>query len=430
LSQAIALAKFVNYQSAGTVEFLVDDGGKSFFLEMNTRIQVEHTVTECITGLDLVEQMIRIAYGQQLAFSQSEIKRFGWAIQCRICSEDPLRKFIPSTGRLIKYLEPSFIGDKTSNFSPKLRIDTGVTEGAEISSLYDSMIAKLIVHHQDRIHAIEMMCDALNGFLIRGVHTNLNFLSALMMNHSFASGNLHTDFIDEYFPQSLTPQIPSEEVQEFLAALAACAHLNPPRQRQLSPIRQNEITPEIEQEYVVALRFGLIPIRYFAVQLIMRRKNLLILDVEGNPYKVSLSSKATSLIFSGQFNSHRFTAFIDRFKFVDSPWIGVTYNGISADCLVMARHVSTLYKLMPPTLQPELARRLSSPLPGLLVRLIVSEGQVVTKGQTLAEVDAMKMINPLFAEQDGVVTGIYVAEGDRLSPGQVIMEFGSVAVTS
>ncbi len=224
--QAVALAKAVKYQSAGTVEFVVGKNQDFYFLEMNTRLQVEHPVTECITGLDLVEQMIRVAAGEKLAIAQADVKKVGWSIECRINAEDPFRNFLPSTGRLVRFQPPEqtlFQGQPSTEYG--VRVDTGVTDGGEISMYYDSMIAKLIVHGKDRNDAIARMREALNGFVIKGVQSNIPFQAALLAHPSFISGNFNTGFINEHYAQGFRSEDVPHADPYFLMALAARLHM-------------------------------------------------------------------------------------------------------------------------------------------------------------------------------------------------------------
>ena len=224
--QAVALAKAVKYQSAGTVEFVVGKNQDFYFLEMNTRLQVEHPVTECITGLDLVEQMIRVAAGEKLAIAQADVKKVGWSIECRINAEDPFRNFLPSTGRLVRFQPPEqtlFQGQPSIEYG--VRVDTGVTDGGEISMYYDSMIVKLIVHGKDRNDAIARMREALNGFVIKGVQSNIPFQAALLAHPSFISGNFNTGFIAEHYAQGFRSEDVPHADPYFLMALAARLHM-------------------------------------------------------------------------------------------------------------------------------------------------------------------------------------------------------------
>ena len=405
--QAVALARAVNYESAGTVEFVVSGATKEFFfLEMNTRLQVEHPVTEMITGLDLVEQMIRVAYGEKLPITQKDVKINGWSMECRINAEDPFRGFLPSTGRLVKFQPPAEIPGQ-------VRVDTGVYEGGEISMYYDSMIAKLIVHGATREQAISRMRDALNGFVIRGISSNIPFQAALMQHPRFQSGIFDTSFIAKEYPNGFDASMVPHDDPALLISVAAFVHRRyidraarisgqmPGHERLVSDewvvIRNNERYPVVATPIKGGYR----------------------VDYNGEQYSVLSDWRLGQSLFNGTCNGEPFTLQVERHR--------MTYQlfhwGTRADMMVMSAHAAELLALMPEKQAPDLSRFLLSPMPGLLREVAVSEGQEVKAGEKLAVIEAMKMENILKAEQDCKVKKIVATAGTSLSVDEVIIEF-------
>jgi propionyl-CoA carboxylase alpha chain len=408
--QAVALAKAVNYQSAGTVEFVVGKDKRFYFLEMNTRLQVEHPVTECITGLDLVELMIRVAAGEKLLFTQGEIKRDGWAMECRINAEDPFRNFLPSTGRLVKYAPPSEEGG--------VRVDTGVYEGGEIPMYYDSMIAKLIVHGRDRLDAIAKMRQALNGFAIRGIGSNIPFQAALLAHPKFVAGDFNTGFIAEHYPQGFTASSVRHEDPNFLCVLAAIANrLQLERAAGISGQLPGHRL-QIGEEFVVVTRDGEATT---SVPLTIRLDDdkAFEVTVDGKVYHVTLSVNLRDTVVRGECNGEPFTAQVER----DGLAFHVANNGAQIEARVFTPRAAELYALMPFKAPPDLSRFLLSPMPGLLSEVSVTVGQRVLAGEKLAVIEAMKMENTLLAVNDGVVSKVLASKGESLSVDQVIIEF-------
>ena len=428
--QAVALARAVNYQSAGTVEFVVGNDQSFYFLEMNTRLQVEHPVTECITGLDLVEQMIRVAAGEKLAFKQADIPRRGWAMECRINAEDPFRNFLPSTGRLVKYQPPAQTleagvpmaagsGDG-SNALPMggVRVDTGVYEGGEIPMYYDSMIAKLVVHGVDRADAIRRMREALNAFVIRGVSSNIPFQSALLAHPKFGAGTFNTGFIAEHYPKGFSAALIEQDDPRFLLLLAGAVHR---RMRE----RASRITGQmpghrlaIGEEFVVVLadstgKRRLTPLQVKLVQGAFR------VSVDGKTSVLSFAGPLRDIAVHGQVDGQPFCAQVER--------VGLNYrivhNGLQIEARVLTARAAELEALMPFKAPADLSRFLLSPMPGLLVDIAVKPGQAVRAGEKLAVIEAMKMENTLVAVQDGVVAKVTANKGDSLAVDQVILEF-------
>jgi propionyl-CoA carboxylase alpha chain len=408
--QAVALAKAVNYQSAGTVEFVVGKDRSFYFLEMNTRLQVEHPVTEGITGLDLVELMIRVAAGEKLPFTQGQIKRDGWAMECRINAEDPFRNFLPSTGRLVRYLPPAQQGG--------VRVDTGVSEGGEIPMFYDSMIAKLIVHGRDRADAIAKMREALNGFAIRGINSNIPFQAALLAHPKFVAGDFNTGFIAEHFPKGFSAELVTPADPLFLRALAAVAN----RQHLERAARISGQMPghefQVGDAFVVVVPLG--EGRSERTALTVRPQggayDVRIGDAQ---YLIEFDSNLRDLVIHGHCNGKPFVAQIER---LGLPY-RVSHDGAQIEARVLAPRVAELQALMPFKAPPDLSKFLLSPMPGLLVDVAVTPGQQVRAGERLATIEAMKMENILVATQDAVVAEVSAAKGESLAVDQVIIRF-------
>jgi propionyl-CoA carboxylase alpha chain len=406
--QAVALAKAVNYQSAGTVEFVVGGKDKAFyFLEMNTRLQVEHPVTEMITGYDLVELMIRVAAGEKLPFGQKDIPLKGWAMECRINAEDPFRNFLPSTGRLIKFAPPS-------ESSGMARVDTGVYEGGEISMYYDSMIAKLIVHGATREQAIARMRDALNAFVIRGVASNIAFQSALMKNPRFVSGNFNTSLIGEEYPKGFNAVDVVHDDPAMLIAVAAAMH------RQYLA-RNGTITGQMPgheykagSEFVVRLDDG--ADHEVTVEAAEGGWDV---TFAGNRYEIRSDWQFGQIIYQGTINNEPFCMQVERrgLKYRLFHW------GTQMDLMVMTARAAHLQALMPHKAPPDMSRFLLSPMPGLLTQIGVQVGQEVKAGEVLAKIEAMKMENVLKAERDCVVEKLLANAGESLAVDQPIIAF-------
>jgi propionyl-CoA carboxylase alpha chain len=404
--QAVALARAAGYQSAGTVEFVVGKDRSFYFLEMNTRLQVEHPVTEMITGLDLVEWMIRIAAGESLAFSQSEIRREGWAMECRINAEDPFRSFLPSAGRLRRYLPPEAEPDH-------MRVDTGVYEGGEIPVYYDSMIAKLIVYEPTRSQAIARMRSALNEFYVRGVSTNIAFQAALMQHPRFISGDFNTGFIAQEYPHGFHSSDVIHEAPTFLAAAAAVA-----RRRYIArAVRISDQTRGMERK-----------VDSDWVVLIGPEKYAVHLDPVDGGYRISSANESFELLTDWRFGSPLFRGTRDGRPFcLQLERIGLRFhlvhNGTETGAIVMTVRAAELLGRMKPKPKPDLSRFLLAPMPGLLTHIAVQAGQQVKAGERLAVIEAMKMENVLSAEQDATVVALLVETGSSLTVDQPILEF-------
>ena len=424
--QAVQLAKAVKYQSAGTVEFVVGKDQDFYFLEMNTRLQVEHPVTECITGLDLVEQMIRVAAGEKLAFGQADVKRDGWAIECRINAEDPFRNFLPSTGRLVRFQPPEqtmWQGD--TEHLQGVRVDTGVYDGGEIPMFYDSMIAKLIVHGKDRNEAIAKAREALNGFAIRGISSNIPFQAALLAHPKFVTGEFNTGFIAEHYAHGFHAEDVPHADPDFLVALAMF------RNRRYRA-RASTITGQMQGHQ---LQVGQ---QYTAVVLGAEGNNQYVsgevtdFDAEARACKVVINGKTyefrsnadiRDLVVRGVCNGKDFTCQIERGTAKNPLLLRIIHNGTQADVMVLSPKGAEMHKLMPYKAPPDLSKFLLSPMPGLLVDVAVQPGQKVQAGEKLAVIEAMKMENILFAAQDGIVGKISATKGDSLAVDDIILEF-------
>lgn len=426
--QAVALAKAVNYQSAGTVEFVVGKDQRFYFLEMNTRLQVEHPVTECITGLDLVEQMIRVAAGEKLSITQASLRREGWAMECRINAEDPLRHFMPSSGRLVKYEEPA--GQALEASVPTLqgpayeagqfggvRVDTGVYEGAEIPPDYDSMLAKLIVHGKDRGDAIAKMCDALNAFVIRGVRSNMAFQLALLAHPKFRSGQFNTGFIAQEYAHGFKAEEVAHADPDFLVALAAAVSVRLRlRAAGISGQLQGH-TVQLRDDYVVVVKGQAGQYIHHPVRI--RANDTLMVWVGDKVYDISKDSALRDIRVSGLCNGQPFTAQVERTGLA----LVVSHNGACIHATVMTPRGAALFKLMPYKAPPDSSKFLLSPMPGLLVDVSVQVGQRVRVGERLAAIEAMKMENILSAVHDGVVAEVLAKTGESLSVDQAILRF-------
>jgi propionyl-CoA carboxylase alpha chain len=424
--QAVALARAVDYQSAGTVEFVVGKDQGFYFLEMNTRLQVEHPVTEAITGLDLVELMIRVAAGEPLPLAQEDVKRDGWAIECRINAEDPLRNFVPSTGRLVRFQPPRqtmFAADTRQLHG--VRVDTGVYEGGEIPMFYDPMVAKLIVHGRDRAHAIAMMREALNGFVIRGIASNIPFQAALLAHPGFASGDFGTGFIAEHYGWGFRAEDVPHQDPDFLVALAACVH------RRLRA-RASGISGQLEghglkvgEQFVVVLidAAGRHVHKPVSVTDFRGETGASAVAVDGRSYRLECHTPLGCIRVEGLVDGRAFTAQVERGAGRNPLALRVAHDGAQIEAMVLSPLGARLLQRMPYKAPLDRSRFLMSPMSGLLIEVAVQPGQQVQAGEKLAVIEAMKMENVLCAAQDGVIGPISAAEGDSLAVDQVILQF-------
>jgi propionyl-CoA carboxylase alpha chain len=410
--QAIALARAVNYDSAGTVEFIAAQDGSFYFLEMNTRLQVEHPVTEMITGIDIVEQMIRSASGQRLAISQADVELKGAAMECRVLAEDPARTFLPSAGRLKTYRPPA----DGMHDGVTLRVDSGVCEGGEVSIHYDCLIAKLVTHAQDRPAAIVAQAQALDSFVIEGVANNISFLAAVMSNKRFRAGSLSTDFIAQEYPQGFAPLVPQGEVAEVLACVAAASdHLMNERKRLISGQMRTAH-----------------PVRFARVRSVMLGNNrhdlsledtnegLLVRFAKTGHTRLCVSSWAPGQpVWNGTIDGERIVV---RLR----PILNGTHlahGGFVADSRVYTRREAELARRMPEKKTAGDFKFLLCPMPGLVNAILVDAGQAVRCGDSLCVIEAMKMETTLCAECDATIERIVVKTGDIVAVDAIIMAF-------
>ena len=414
-AQAVALAKAVNYESAGTVEFIVDKDRNFFFLEMNTRLQVEHPVTELITGLDLVEQMIRVAAGEKLSVRQEDVKLKGWAIESRIYAEDPYRNFLPSTGRLVRYRPPA----ETSAAGKTIRNDTGVYEGGEISIYYDPMIAKLCAHASTRDQAIDLMSDALDHFHIEGIRHNIAFLQAVMCHFRFRTGKLSTNFIAEEFKGGFQGAEATPELKDRMASVAVFMHLREEeRKRKISGQIITGGAP-VPKEWTVSLNAADV----FSVRTMTEGRDVIAVRLgdgkTSRMVEVESSWKPGEPVFVGEVAGLPVAMQVSR----KSDLYQVVHRGATASISVRRPRIAALAGHMLEKPVPDTSKFLLCPMPGLVVSIHAQEGQEVKAGETLAVVEAMKMENVLRAERDGTIKRVAAKPGDSLPVDAVIMEF-------
>ncbi|TCM75406.1 acetyl/propionyl/methylcrotonyl-CoA carboxylase subunit alpha [Rhizobium sp. BK068] len=411
--QSVALARAVEYQSAGTVEFIVDRDRNFYFLEMNTRLQVEHPVTELVTGIDLVEQMIRVAAGEKIPFVQGDIKLNGWAIESRLYAEDPYRNFLPSIGRLTRYRPPA----EGKSESAVVRNDTGVFEGAEISMYYDPMIAKLCTWAPTRLEAIEAMGEALDGFVVDGIEHNVPFLAALMKHPRWREGRLSTGFIAEEYPDGFEPMVPDTDQQAILAAVALSASLIEANRRERFADRLRTPGGATRDDWTVRLGDS-----YVDARLVDRLVTIpfdMDIEIGGKISNVVTDWRPGDAVWRGKVAGQNVIAQIR--PVLNGLWLD--WQGISLKAKVLTPRHAALEKLMPVKLPPDTSKLLLCPMPGLVVSIAVVEGQEVKAGETLAVVEAMKMENVLRAERDLVVSKINAKPGESLAVDAVILEF-------
>jgi propionyl-CoA carboxylase alpha chain len=408
--QAVALARAVQYESAGTVEFVVGADKSFYFLEMNTRLQVEHPVTELITGVDLVELMIRVAYGEKLPLTQDQVQLNGWSMECRINAEDPFRGFLPSTGRLVKFSPPKEIPGQ-------VRVDTGVYDGGEISMFYDSMIAKLIVHGATREQAIARMRDALNAFVIRGISSNIPFQAALMQHPRFQSGNFNTGFIAEEYPKGFDASMVPHDDPALLVSVAAYVY-------RAYTDRGASVSGQLQgHERIVGDRWMVVRLNREANEHhpVTARpvSGGYHIEYKGENYEILSDWKLGQSLFNGTCNGEEFTLQVERHKTKYSLF----HWGTRADFMVMSARAAELLALMPEKPAPDLSKFLLSPMPGLLREVAVNVGQEIKAGEKLAVIEAMKMENILKADQDCKVRKVSAVAGESLTVDQIIIEF-------
>ncbi len=403
--QAVALARAVDYRSAGTVEFVVDAQRNFYFLEMNTRLQVEHPVTELITGCDLVELMIRIAAGEQLPITQADVSLKGWALEARVYAEDPLRGFLPSIGRLVHYQPPAE--------SANVRVDTGIEEGSEVSMFYDPMIAKLVTWGESRDAAIAHMAEALDDYYIRGVSHNIGFLNALILHPRFREGRLTTNFIAEEYPDGFNAASLPHVDPMIPVVIAAVVHKRHAERTADLTGQIRRFERRLRDDWVVIANGAHYPVSVRSVDHACE-------VVHGDTvYRVRTDWRFGDPLVRAEVNGRVLTVQLDTHR----AGYRLYHHGAEVEVLVLSPVEAELTGHMLEKKPPDLSKFLVSPMPGLLVRLLVGEGDEVKAGEELAVVEAMKMENSLRATSDGVVAKLLATEGDSLSVDQPIVEF-------
>ena len=401
--QALRLAKEVKYDSAGTVEFVVDDKKNFYFLEMNTRLQVEHPVTELVTGVDLVEQMINCADGKKLTLSQNDIKLNGWSIESRIYAEDPLKEFLPSIGRLIEHQEPSIF-----NKDEIIRNDTGVSSGSEISIFYDPMISKLAVHAKDRDKALDLMISALEQYYIEGVEHNVAFLISTLKNKDFRNGAISTNFIKSHYPNGYIYNYGiNKDVLKKFFNVAALVFLK---------VNGNKVVKNIS----IIKGADIVEIEIIEYSFSNKGANIK-LKQKNEMYEIQSDWSVNEKIMQMSVNQNNEFAKIDKIHNFNK--YSITIEDCSLDLIVSSLDTGKLFKYMPEPKVEDLSKMLISPMPGLIKDISVKEGQKIKKGEQIVIIEAMKMENILKSEKDCLVREILVKEGDSVSADEVLINF-------
>ena len=402
--QAVALAKAVDYESAGTVEFIVDQDRNFYFLEMNTRLQVEHPVTELTTGVDIVEMMIRVAAGEKLPIAQKDVGINGWSIESRVYAEDPFRNFLPSMGRLVYYRPPAE--------DDYVRVDTGVFEGGEVSMYYDPMVAKLITWGEDREQAMAKMRAALDKFIVRGISTNISFLSALIANDKYVSGNISTNTIAEEYPEGFHPaDVPHDDPALIVAVVGSIVRKYRDRAARIDGQLRGHAR-KVPAEWVVVMNDQHYPIT------VVPMEGGHDIELDGKTYAVRSDWEFGQLLFSGTINGEELYVQVRR----NGQVYRLSHGGSQSDVLVLSPRAAELHKLMPVKVPPDTSRHIIAPMPGLIVSVSVAEGDEVKAGDELAVLEAMKMENTLRAERDGVISKLNYAAGQSVEVDEVILE--------
>lgn len=406
-AQSIALAKTVGYYSAGTVEFIVDDQSNFYFLEMNTRLQVEHPVTELITGLDIVELMIRVANGEKLSLTQKDITLNGWALESRIYAEDPTCGFLPSTGRVEVYREPEK--------SESIRVDTGIYEGGEVSMFYDAMIAKLCSYGPDRKSAINKMCEALDKFVIHGISNNIGFLQSVLKSDKFVKGDISTNFIAQEYKDGFSGATITDEGTAVILCSAVFIFLSDIKRSMDVDGRLHGGSKSLGTRWVVSMNNLNYPVTAHSLV--------------DDGYKISFANRRFyitskwvigSKLFPCTVNGKQYTVQIS--KRIRNGWV-LTTMGASLECMVLTPRAAELKKFMPTLQQEDASSEITAAISGRIVSVRVSAGDKVSKGQTLLVMEAMKMENVLTASRDGIVSSVMVKENDIVSAGDNLLSF-------
>ncbi len=408
--QAVKLARAVNYDSAGTVEFVASGADKSFyFLEMNTRLQVEHPVTEMITGVDLVEQMIRSACGETLSIKQEDLSINGWAIESRVYAEDPYRKFLPSIGRLKRFITPA----EGNLGEGQVRIDSGVREGDEISIFYDPMIAKLVTHGSSRDVALDTQASALDHFYVGGIRDNISFCSAVVDQQRFRSGNITTAYIADEFPDGFAGVSASE--WQTKAMICVTAYINSFERR-----RASQISGRVSQESNLRRDWTVILDKVHHNVSIDLEENFASISIEGQkPIQLESDWVPGMVIFEGVLDGKFLAIKIGK----TSEGFSLRHRGVTADAMVCSPRAAALKIKLPERKEPDLTKLVISPMPGLMVSIDVEVGKAVEEGQTVCIIEAMKMQNTIKAEASGTVKAINVTAGESVAADQVMIEF-------
>jgi len=402
--QSCALARAVDYQSAGTVEFIADADMNFYFLEMNTRLQVEHPVTELVTGQDLVELMIRVAAGEELPLTQQDVSLTGWAMESRVYAEDPFRNFLPSVGRLVRYSEPEGEG---------VRVDSGVYEGGEVSIFYDPMIAKLITYGEDRSQSIDRMVDALDNYYIRGVNHNISFLNALMVHPRFIAGDLSTNFIADEFPDGFNADLVVQADPAIALVVVGAVH-------QLQEERASLLSNQLTGHEHIANRDWVLVVgdQHSTVSVDLTESGYLV-SLDNSDYQVETNWSLGEPLFKATVNDKDISVQVES----GAKGYKLFYQGAEINAQVLSPKATMLSAHMIFKAPADTSKFLLSPMPGLLVKMAVQEGQEIKEGEELAVVEAMKMENSLRAVQDGIVAKISAIEGDSLMVDEIILEF-------
>ena len=416
--QAVALARAVDYDSAGTVEFIVDADQNFYFLEMNTRLQVEHPVTELITGLDLVEQMIRIAAGEELKLRQKDVKLTGWAVEARLYAEDPYRGFLPSIGRLKRYHEPAEgpLGEGT------LRIDSGVREGDEISLFYDPMIAKVIGYAKAREAAIDTLLEGLDRYVVEGLQSNAPFLAACLGETDFRKGDIHTGYIDAHFPDGFHGTVPTEFQLKIMTAAAAYIHTLLTRRAEQTSGRLTPAPPFHPEEWDVKVDG-----RWFPVEISLPevpkggegRATVWMPDLAGDPMELKTAWTPGTQLFEATLDEESFAI---QFAYRTEGY-ELRHRGFSSTAIVCTHRAAEMHARLPEKEAGASAKIVTSPMPGLVVSVDVKVGQEVKAGEPLMVVEAMKMENVIRAEIDGTIKSLAAKPGQSVAADEVLAEF-------
>ena len=399
--QAKVLAKEVGYQSAGTVEFIVDQENNFYFLEMNTRLQVEHPVTEEITGIDLVEQMIRIANGEKLRIGQEDIKINGWSMEARIYAEDPIRNFLPSVGRVKKYIEP--------NVEKKVRVDAGIIDGSEISINYDPMLAKLIVKGKNRKECIDTIIKSLNSYYLRGFNNNIKFLISIFKSEKFFKGDIHTGLLDEEYKDGYNYPVPSNELlKEIFIPIASYIGYK------LLQKENRNILNEKKESYVLALNK-----KKFSIQIKEGEKDLIKINYKNSLFKIKSLWKGTEGLTEVYINKKKYLFQFEKFR----NYLSITYLDYSVNFNFYDKTTAKFEKYMIEEESKDLSKYLLAPMPGKIVSINVKDGQKIKSGENLLILEAMKMENLITATKDTKIKKINIKENDAVEVDQILIEF-------